>query len=349
MAKVTGWRRFWRWMKWLFLSLLALLILIIFVGVIYEQHGRRHAKANYPPRGELVDVGGRRMHIDCRGTGSPTVIFESGLGTGGTIDWTLVHDKIAGFTRACAYDRAGIMWSDPKDTPQHAATVADDLHALLKGAGITDPLVLVGHSIGGPYTRTYVGRYGDQVAGLVMVDGSHPDQVARLEKVVSIKVHPRRASLLMHTASALSWTGIVRFLAARSNAGDGKLPKESVDQLSGYINASIKGATSELDGFDATMADARAVHSFGDRPLIVLTALKPFKPEELAALEMKPEDGARFKQEWRTLHAEQTAFSTRGRQQIVPDAGHYIQIDRPDIVIAAVHEVVNEVRADQAK
>ncbi len=73
------------------------------------------------------------MHIDCRGTGSPTVILESGLGTGGTLDWTLVHDEIAGFTRTCAYDRAGIMWSDPKDTPQDAAAVTEDLHALLEG------------------------------------------------------------------------------------------------------------------------------------------------------------------------------------------------------------------------
>lgn len=347
IKKPGGWRRTLRWLTRILLGLLALAMIIVVIGAVYEALGRRSAEANYPPRGQMVDVGGRRMHIDCRGTGSPTVIFESGLGTGGTIDWTLVHDKIAGFTRACAYDRAGIMWSDPKDTPQRASAVADDLHALLKGAGISGPLVLVGHSIGGPYIRTYTGKYGDQVAGLVMVDASHPDQVARLSKATGIDTHPGQAGWIMHTISALSWTGAVRFVMSRADAG--KLPKDAAARMAAYVSKSVKGATSELDGFDQTMDDARAVRSFGNRPLIALTAMAPFKPAELETLKMKAADGARFKQEWKTLHAEQTALSTRGRQRIVPDAGHYIQIDRPDIVVAAVRDVVGEVRADSAK
>ena len=346
-GKPGGWRRVLRWVKRILLGLLALLLLIVVTGAIYEALGRRNAQANYPPRGKLVDVGGRKMHIDCRGTGSPTVVFESGLGTGGTIDWTLVHDKIAQTTRACAYDRAGIMWSDPKTTPQHAAAVADDLHALLKGAGITDPLVLVGHSIGGPYVRAYTGKYGDQVAGLVLVDTSHPDQVARLGKVANTDAHPGQVAWIMHTATRLAWTGAVRF--AMANAGQGKLPKDATAKLAAYASSSVVGATSELDGFDATMDDARAVRSLGNRPLIALTAMAPFKPAELKGLGIQASDGARFKAEWKQLGAEQTALSTRGRQQTVPDAGHYIQIDRPDLVIAAVREVVGEVRADGAK
>ncbi|HSX56492.1 MAG TPA: alpha/beta hydrolase [Sphingomonas sp.] len=346
-GKPGGWRRVLRWVKRILLGLLALLLLIVVIGAIYEALGRRNAQANYPPRGKLVDVGGRKMHIDCRGTGSPTVVFESGLGTGGTIDWTLVHDKIAQTTRACAYDRAGIMWSDPKTTPQHAAAVADDLHALLKGAGITDPLVLVGHSIGGPYVRAYTGKYGDQVAGLVLVDTSHPDQVARLGKVANTDAHPGQVAWIMHTATRLAWTGAVRF--AMANAGQGKLPKDATAKLAAYASSSVVGATSELDGFDATMDDARAVRSLGNRPLIALTAMAPFKPAELKGLGIQASDGARFKAEWKQLGAEQTALSTRGRQQTVPDAGHYIQIDRPDLVIAAVREVVGEVRADGAK
>jgi len=352
MTKPTGWRRVWRWIKRILLGLLALLILILVAGVIYEALGRRNAAANYPPPGKLVDVGGRKMHIDCRGTGSPTVILESGLGTGGSLDWTLVHNEIAGFTRTCAYDRAGIMWSDPKDTPQDAAAVAGDLHALLKGAGIDDPLILVGHSIGGPYTRTYVGKYGDQVAGLVMVDPSHPDQVARLWKAVNVDVHPKQASTLMHVATALDWTGVVRFVASRSKApqlrtaAETKRIGDATAVKTAYMSLSMTGATSELDGYDRTQKQARAVQTFGNRPLIVLTAMAPFKPEQLKGLKMKAEQGARFKQEWKALHAEQAAFSTRGHQQLVPDATHYIQVDRPEVVIAAVREVVDTVRAD---
>ncbi|PKQ00367.1 MAG: alpha/beta hydrolase [Alphaproteobacteria bacterium HGW-Alphaproteobacteria-13] len=337
------WRRVLRWLKRILLGLLALLLLALVAGAIYEALGRRDAERTHPPRGQMVDVGGRKMHIDCRGTGSPTVIFESGLGTGGTIDWTLVHDRIASFTRACAYDRAGIMWSEPKGTPQRAAAVADDLHALLKGAGITDRLVLVGHSIGGPYTRTYVGKYGDGVAGLVMVDTSHPDQVARLGKVARTDADPRKVAWIMHSAKALAWTGAVRLAMAK--AGQGKLPRDAAARMAAYASLSVNGATAELDGFGATMDDARTVRSFGNRPLIVLTAMAPFKPAELKGLGIKASDGARFKQEWRRLGAEQAALSTRGRQQVVADAGHYIQIDRPDVVIAAVREVVDEVRA----
>lgn len=344
MTKVSIWRRLWRWLKWILLGLLALLILATIVGVIYEALGRRNAQTNFPPTGKMVDIGGRSMHIDCRGSGSPTVVFESGLGTGGTLDWTLVHDRIASFTRACAYDRAGIMLSDPKDTPQRASAVADDLHALLKAADITDPVVLVGHSIGGPYTRTYVGRYGEQVAGLVMVDPSHPDQIARLGKLVSIDVHPKKVSLLVNTATLLSRTGIVRLLFSR--ADQGARPKDDADRIAAYSSSSIKGAKSEVDGFDSTMDDAREVHSFGDRPVIVLTALKPFKPDELQKMGMTAAEGAAFKQEWATMHAEQAAMSSHGRQQIVSDAGHYIQIDQPDRVVDAVREVVNEVRAE---
>ena len=339
-----GWRRLLRWLKRILLGLLALLLLTVVVGAIYEALGRRNAKVQYPPRGQLVDVGGRKMHIDCRGSGSPTVVFESGLGTGGTIDWTLVHDQIAGFTRACAYDRAGIMWSDPKDSPQRAAAVADDLHALLKAAGIADRLVLVPHSIGGPYSRAYVGKYGDQVAGLVLVDTSHPDQVARLGKVANTDANPRKVAWIMHTATALSWTGAVRF--AMANAGQGKLPEDAAARMAAYASSSVVGATSELDGFDDTMDDARRVRSFGDRPVVALTAMAPFKLAELEGLGIKASDGARFKQEWKRLGAEQAAMSTRGRQLTVPDAGHYIQIDRPDVVISAVRDVVGAVRAE---
>lgn len=352
MTKLTGWRRVRRWAKRILLALLALLILILVVGVIYEALGKKNAAEKYPPRGQLVDVGGRKMHIDCRGTGSPTVILESGLGTGGTLDWTLVHDEISGFTRTCAYDRAGIMWSDPKDTPQRASAVVEDLHTLLKGAGINDPLVLVGHSIGGPYTRTYVGKYGDQVAGLVMVDPSHPDQVARLGKVVGVNVDPKQSLTVMHVATALSWTGLTRFLISRvekpklRTAAESKRLGDSLAISAAYGSTSVKGSRSELEGFDDTMADARAVHSFGNRPLIVLTAMAPMTPAQLKGLSLKAEDGARFKQEWKQLHTEQAAFSTRGRQQLVPDATHYIQVDRPDVVIAAVREVVDTVRAD---
>ncbi|WP_311267735.1 alpha/beta hydrolase [Sphingobium sp. WCS2017Hpa-17] len=328
------------------LGLLALVLLLVVAGALYEGWSRHQARRLYPPPGRLVDIGGRRIHIDCRGAGSPTVILESGLGSGGSVDWARVHDALARHSRTCAYDRAGIMWSDPKPGPQNAAAVADDLHATLAAAGISGPLVLVGHSVGGPYTRVYAGRYGNQVAGLVMVDASHPDQVARFGQVVKANVDPGKAAGIVRIANALSWTGLVRLM---TNGQMPNLPPEAGAKIGAYTSHSIGGALSELQGFNRTMDQARTVHSFGDRPLIVLTAMAPYTPAQLKSLDLSPQDGARMKQVWQALHSDMAAMSTHGSQQIVPDSGHYIQIDRPDVVIAAVDRVVDAVRVRQAQ
>ncbi|WEK42901.1 MAG: alpha/beta hydrolase [Candidatus Sphingomonas colombiensis] len=325
---------------------LGLVALVVLAGVGYEWIGRFNAKRLYPPPGKIVDIGGRDMHIDCRGSGSPTVVFESGLGSGGSVDWRLVQDKIAGVTRACAYDRAGIMWSDSKSTPQDGAAVADDLHATLKSAGITGPIVLVGHSVGGPYTTIYTAKYGSQVAGLVLVDPTHPDQVARLGTITQADLNPRSYIRVVSVASALSWMGVPRLIAARG--GSPKLPASANAAMAAYGSHSIGGSLSEIEGFDRTLDQARASHDFGNRPLIVLTSMAPPPPATLKMLNLKPEEGVRFKQIWRELHAEMTKWSTRGQQRIVPDAGHYIQIDRPDVVITAVADMVGMVRAGEA-
>ena len=135
----------------------------------------------------MIDIGGRSIHLDCRGTGSPTVVFESGLDNYGSMSWAKVQDSVATTTRACAYDRAGVMWSDPSDARQNSDAIASDLHGALTAAGESAPFVLVGHSLGGPYVMAYTKKYGKQVAGLVFVDASHPDQVQRLNAVLK---HP---------------------------------------------------------------------------------------------------------------------------------------------------------------
>ncbi|NWK95876.1 alpha/beta hydrolase [Sphingobium lactosutens] len=345
-GKPGGWARARRWTAKGLLGLLALLLILVIAGALYEGWQRHRATQLFQPTGRLIDIGGRRIHIDCRGTGSPTIILESGLGSGGSVDWARVHDALARHSRTCAYDRAGIMWSDPKPGPQNAVAVAEDLHATLAAAEIEGPLVLAGHSIGGPYTRVYTGRYGDQVAGLVMVDPSHPDQVARLGRAIKANVDPTQVAWMVRIANALSWTGIVRLMTG----GDvPNMPKDASAKIAAYTSGSIRGAGAELEGFRLTLDQARAVRSFGDRPLIILTAMAPHTPAQLKGLNLTPQVGARMKQAWKTLHTEMVAMSSRGSQQIVPDSGHYIQIDRPDVVIAAVEQVVNAVRADGAR
>src|SRR5688572_11977308 len=181
---------------------------VVMLAATIEYASRVQASAKHPAPGRLVDVGrGRRIQIDCRGSGSPTVVFESGLDNYGSLAWSFVHDSIAKNTRACAYSRAGIMWSDPATDRRSPAI---DLHTALIAAGQQPPYVLVAHSLGGPYALTFTKLYGADVHGIVFVDATNPDQFPRFEAAVGKSLMP--APTEARVGAALAWTGIPRAL-----------------------------------------------------------------------------------------------------------------------------------------
>ncbi len=202
--------------KWLIrgsAAVLVLTLLVTIVGTVYEMTERSRAKRDFPVKGKLVDIGGRRIQLDCRGAGAPTVVFEAGLGIDGSLSWSTVHNEISKTTRACAYSRAGIMWSDPNDGPVSGRTVAEDLHATLDKAGEKPPFVLVGHSLGGPYITVFTKYFGADVAGLVFVDAAHPDQVQRFN-TIGMLPPSRVMEFRNRIGAALNWTGGVRAVVA---------------------------------------------------------------------------------------------------------------------------------------
>lgn len=334
-----------KWLRRIGLGLLVLLIALVAGGSAYEWMGRRAARREHPPRGTLLDIGGRRLQLDCRGTGSPTVVLESGLDTFGALSWGLVHDSLAATTRTCAYSRAGVVWSDPRGDALTGSGVAADLHAALQAGGEQAPFVMVGHSLGGPLILTYTGRYPGQVAGLVMVDASHPDQLVRLAPFMPGGAMPSMTPLKV--ASALSWTGLVR-LATRGAEGQKAQPEGDRRAVNAYTATSLGAALRELDALARVLDEAKQFQSLGDRPLVVLTAMKPATADERAAMGVSEAQAVGMKQAWHALHVEQATWSTRSRHQLVEDASHYIQFDRPDVVIAAVREVVGMVRGSAA-
>jgi pimeloyl-ACP methyl ester carboxylesterase len=155
--------------RWLLYPLLAVLALAS-VGGGYQTV--RDATAN-PRPGQLIDVGGHRLHLYCTGAGSPTVVLEPGLG-GASLDMTSIAAAVARDSRVCVYDRAGRGWSDAADGPQDAAQTTTDLHTLLDRAHIPGPYVLAGHSFGGLYVLSFAAQYPDQVAGMVLLDSTAP-------------------------------------------------------------------------------------------------------------------------------------------------------------------------------
>jgi pimeloyl-ACP methyl ester carboxylesterase len=333
-----------RWIMYSVAAIVSLIVLVLIVGVVYEMMSRSRAAHEFPVQGRLVDIGGRRIQLDCRGTGSPTVVFEAGLDINGSLSWSAVHDEIAKTTRACAYSRAGIMWSDPTDGPQNGKTIAEDLHATLAKAGEQPPFVLVGHSLGGPYIMTYTKYFGQDVAGLVFVDSSHPDQVRRFKAVTSYS--PPGMITLIKAGAAFAWSGAVR-LVPMSSKGVPNQPPQAVRAMAAYAPTSLGSMLKEIESMDETLAEAGSFRQLGKRPLYVLTSTAPLPQEALVALKLTPEQGRQYKEVWQGMHDDEASWSSNSRHRLVADAGHYIQFDRPDIVIEAVRSVVESVRANR--
>jgi pimeloyl-ACP methyl ester carboxylesterase len=330
------------WLKRLGLGVLALVAIALLVGSAVEFVGRRQARTLYPPRGQLVDIGGRRMHIDCRGEGSPTVLLESGLDSNGSMAWEKVQDPLSKLTRTCSYDRAGVMWSDPKDTVQDADAVADDLHATLKAAGIAGPLVLVCHSLGGPYVMDYTRKYGEDVRGLVFVDCSHPDQLTKLGPKIP---RPDQVPFIYRALVAMSWSGVARLIPDQAPPG---MPDRIKPIGKAYFGETFGASVKEMESIPATFREAGAFRDLGDRPLVVLNGLQPFSPEMLKAIGITVDEGQDMLQRWELLGKDEASWSRHSRQVSVTDSMHYIQFQRPDLVIEAVTDVVKTVRDGDA-
>jgi len=272
-----------------------------------------------------VNVDGHDSHLYCTGNGTPTVILESGLDTDGSLGWSNVQPKLAELTRVCSYDRAGIMWSAPRDGVRDARTIANELRALLATAGEAPPYVLVGHSLGGLLVRVFTEAAGsDAVKGVVFVDSSHPEQLKRAPV-------PDGGGPPATLLRVLAATGALRLL--EGDAGGSGLPEDALLRAAAFAPQSMPAAMAEFQAVEATLQQAGATGPLGDRPLVVLTALdKP--PERL--------------EPWLVLQRELAALSTNSDQRLVPDCGHYIQHEQPEVVVTAVRDVVNAVRERKA-
>jgi len=331
-----------RWAKRIAVGLAALGAIALLSGASYEQLMRGRAREAQPMPGRLVDVGhGRRIQIDCRGDGSPTVVLEAGLDNFGSLSWATVHDSIATTTRVCAYSRAGVMWSDPSNAPFDLTAMARDLHGALAAAGESAPWVVVGHSIGGPYVMAFTHAYPSEVQGLVFVDASHPEQFERFRTIAGKSLAPPPG--LVKTGAALAWTGLVRLWPV--GEAPASWPVEVRRVAPAFLPMSVRALAKETEAVPATLAAASTMRQLGDRPLVVLTAGQEQSQAELSSMGLSREQGVRLGEARRSMHDDQATWTRRGRHELVSGASHYIQFDRPDVVVRAVREVVDLVRA----
>jgi pimeloyl-ACP methyl ester carboxylesterase len=312
-------------------GLLVLVLMLGVSGMIYENIAETRDRRFNPMPGRLVDVGGYKMHIDCMGEGTPTVVLESGLGDT-FVSWRKVQPQISKFTRVCSYDRAGIGYSDTSSQPRTSKVMAVELHALLQAAGIAPPYVLVGHSMGGYNVRLYASLYRNEVVGMVLVDASHPDQENRFSaELKNMEASWQREAEFLEYTTPL---GIPRLL--------GLCDEEPVQRAAECNWHSAREGVAELKNFSESAAQTASTGVLGDMPLVVLSH-DPDKPSaDLPADLAKVTNGA-----WEKMQEELAHLSTRSTHVIAKNSSHYIQADRPDIVIEAVRGVVDQVRAAQ--
>jgi pimeloyl-ACP methyl ester carboxylesterase len=268
------WRRnrllFWLWRG--LLGLLALIIILALAGATYQAIAAANDQWTYTPPGQLIDVGGYKLHLHCTGpanSGSPTVILEAGAGMASP-SWAWIQSAVGETTRVCAYDRAGYGWSEPGPTPRDARQVVHELHTLLGRAAIAGPYVLVGHSIGGMYVRVYTAQYPDEVVGLVLVDSSHPDQLTRSP---ATKAEQESFQRMLQFAPFLARLGVVRLTGMGQATAIG-LPAQQRAEMMAFLATPqyLDTLLAEMVAWAATTDQTRNAGRLGTRPLFVLSA-----------------------------------------------------------------------------
>jgi pimeloyl-ACP methyl ester carboxylesterase len=301
-------------MRWLRYFVYGIVLLLV-GGAIFQ--GIATSKTLHHPPGALVDLGGYRMHLNCTGSGGPVVVMDSGNGDS-WLSWRDVQPRIAEFTRVCSYDRAGMGWSDPSPNPRTPAGIAEELHALLRKANVPAPYILVGHSLGGVNVRAYANRYREDVAGMVLVDSSHEEQVSRMPP--EMKKYSDRVQILETGLEYSMPFGVPRMMGFCRGA--------TVECGTG----GMREAAAEYRAFVATPG---RLEKLGDLPLRVLSR----DPNHMDA--QLPRDlYESVNRVWEQLQIELAAASTKGTRTVAPGCGHYVHQCKPDLFVDTVRELV---------
>jgi pimeloyl-ACP methyl ester carboxylesterase len=315
--------------RWLLYPVIALLALASIGGGYETLREAADAKA-YPMPGQLIDVGGHRLHLSCTGAGTPTVVLEPGAGAmSSNLGW--IAPAVARDTRVCVYDRAGRGWSEPADTAQDGAQIATDLHTLLQRGHVPGPYVLAGHSFGGLYVLSFAARYPDEVAGMVLVDSTAPASAANPGTPSpghggSSDDALSRVSALVSASARL---GLSRLYA---QFAFGSLPPRSRDEVCASVATAsmLRSTIDEYVQATASVEQAAALGDFADKPLIVLTA------------------GSGHDAAWSAAQNRMARLSTNSVHRIIDGAAHEDLIaDEEDAAATtqAILDVVSSVRS----
>ena len=322
----------------------AILVLGLAAGAIYERIGEHRDAERLPRVGEAVNIGGRSLNIYCSGTGSPSVILDSGGSAPGYSNMPLQR-LISKETRTCWFDRAGLGWSDPSRLPQSSAAIAADLHALLQAAHNAPPFILVGQSFSGFNVRVFTRSYPREVAGIVLLDAVHEDQQQYEPRATLAPINRLPAivrGVVCRAVPLAAKLGLVRLLMS-SSGPDRRVPSGFTPTEAGLLyrlESQPKAivVSSECDTWEKSAVEARAAGNLGDVPLVVLTAGRAMTLGGPAA----DRDNRAFHEIWlHQLQPKLAALSTRGKQVIVENSRHDIAGDMPTAAVEAIRQMLS--------
>ena len=309
-----------RWM-------LSIVLIAVAGGFAYEQISAARDRRELTQIGQSIDIGDRSLNIFCSGTGTPAVVFESGAGLPG-YSWVFIQREIAKVKRSCWYDRAGSGWSDSRPDPNWSDLAAEDLHKLLDRADVRPPYVLVGHSLGGLTARVYQAMYPDDVAGMVMLDPADEATSSGGGSIASRLPAPVSWALV-YVARALAHVGVVRLFAVSGGTAPAGVTQPEWNTIACLRNqpkvflASIRGGPN-VEQVNVERIRAVLNGKIGDIPLKVLQPVRAaaLRKQRLAAMARR---------------------SSGGEHILVPNTGHMIHWDAPDVVIKHVRDVLVEI------
>ena len=291
-------------------------------GALYQYIGTKLDEQKYPPIGRMIDVGCYKLHMIDEGQNhnGPTVIVETGSGET-SLGWRSVQQEIAKFTRVITYDRAGYGSSDASPLARTSENIIKELHTMLRNANISGPYVLVGHSFGGLNMQLFANTYSNEVAGVVLVDSLNEKDFQK----TSVTLYENSMNYVMKSKKIMeSYFGIKRLM---SDLGIHKIKA---------MRLPTKFAVSDINERSHFVDDAEQLRqvdqSLADKPLIVISAGKPWPGEENADLNSV----------WPKLQADLVTKSSHGKQMIAEHSGHRINVEQPEIIIEAVREMIDE-------
>jgi len=322
-----------KWLKKTLSGILILLVILLIVGVAYEQISRINAEENLPAHGDFVDVGGHKLHYYKQGTGGPTVVFESAFDAGGHLQWFNIQKKIADFATSISYDRAGLMWSERGNNPKTGKFIARELHTLLEKSGAAKPYILVGHSLGGTMLRSFVAQYPQDVAGVLLIDSSHPSRQNFMSAELYNMINAGLPGTFLKFANEV---GLLRLMFKNYFPAQPEYDYQNT-LMPALLFKSAYAILEEQDQMPAIFQETSKIDSFGDIPLIVMSATDRDRFDKMISdTKLKNELIDALDKTQKDL----LGLSSNSEQILVANSGHYINEDQPDAIINALKMMI---------